>query len=159
VKIHHIRFSGAILERGFWLYIWRIQSDTRTFFYVGRTGDSSSKYAASPFSRLGQHLDVRQTATANMLLRHVRKMGLDPLACNYELIALGPLFPEQPTLDLHREIRDRIASIEAELASYLRAKGLEVVGNHLTTNIADPRLFAEVQRAFDAALVNLTAKQ
>jgi len=129
VKIHHIRFSGAILERGFWLYIWRIQSDTRTFFYVGRTGDSSSKYAASPFSRLGQHLDVRQTATANMLLRHVRKMGLDPLACNYELIALGPLFPEQPTLDLHREIRDRIASIEAELASYLRAKGLEVVGN------------------------------
>jgi len=129
VKIHHIRFSGAILERGFWLYIWRIQSDTRTFFYVGRTGDSSSKYAASPFSRLGQHLDVRQTTTANMLLRHVRKMGLDPLACNYELIALGPLFPEQPTLDLHREIRDRIASIEAELASYLRAKGLEVVGN------------------------------
>ena len=159
MKIHHIRFSGAILERGFWLYIWRIQSDTRTFFYVGRTGDSSSKYAASPFSRLGQHLDVRQTATANMLLRHVRKMGLDPLACNYELIALGPLFPEQPTLDLHREIRDRIASIEAELASYLRAKGLEVVGNHLTTNIADPRLFAEVLRAFDAALVNLTAKQ
>ena len=156
MKVHHISFSGAILERGFWLYVWRIQSGARVFFYVGRTGDSSSRFAASPFSRLSQHLDVRQNATANMLLRHVRKMGLDPLACKFDLIALGPLFPEQPTLELHREFRDLIAPVEAELATYLRSKGLEVVGNHTTDTVADSQLLAKVKSAFDEALVGYT---
>jgi len=156
MRVHHISFPGAILERGFWLYVWRIQSGARVFFYVGRTGDSSSKFAASPFSRLSQHLDVRQNAAANMLLRHVRRMGLDPLACKFDLIALGPLFPEQPTLELHREFRDRMAPLEAELATYLRSKGLEVVGNHRTNTVADTQLLAEVQSAFDEALAVYT---
>ena len=76
MRLPHLKFSGAILERGFWLYAWRIENGSREFFYVGRTGDSSSQYAASPFSRLGQHLDIRPNATANMLLRHVRRLKL-----------------------------------------------------------------------------------
>jgi len=156
MRVHHISFPGAILERGFWLYVWRIQSGARVFFYVGRTGDSSSKFAASPFSRLSQHLDVRQNAAANMLLRHVRRMGLDPLACKFDLIALGPLFPEQPTLELHREFRDRIAPVEAELATYLRSKGLDVVGKHTTDTVPDSQLLVKVKSAFDEALAGYT---
>lgn len=49
-------------------------------------------------------------ATANMLMRHVKNLGLDPLACTFELHAYGPLFPEQPTLEFHRQYRDRVAA-------------------------------------------------
>ena len=153
MMLHRIRFSGGILERGFWLYVWRIECHDRMFFYVGRTGDRSSKFAASPFSRLSQHLDVRKTAAANMLMRHVRRLKLDPLACVFELLALGPLFPEQSTLELHRMYRDRIAPLEAALAAHLCSKGLEVVGNHSAKGAVDQQLLAEVPCAFGEALV------
>ena len=155
MKIHHINFTGAILERGFWLYVWRIQSGVQVFFYVGRTGDSSSRFAASPFSRLSQHLDVRHKAKANMLLRHIREMGLDPLACKFDLIALGPLFPEQSTLEFHRKFRDRIAPLEAALSTHLRSKDLTVVGKHSSNTSADPRLLAKVKSLFDKTLLSL----
>jgi hypothetical protein len=152
MHFHKLRFSGAILERGFWLYAWRIECHKEVFFYVGRTADSSSQYAASPFSRLGQHLNVRPNTKANMLLRHVRRLGLDPLQCSFELLAFGPIFSEQPTLELHRKYRDRIAPLESALAEFLRAKGCEVVGNHGSKRKADPELLAKVQNAFKATL-------
>ena len=130
MRLHRLKFTGAILERGFWLYAWRILSGEREFFYVGRTGDSSSRFAASPFSRLSQHLDVRPKASANMLLRHVRRLKLDPLACKFEFLAFGPIFCEQTSLELHRQYRDRAARLERAFAAYLRSTGREVVGSH-----------------------------
>jgi hypothetical protein len=153
MRLHQVQFTGAIFERGFWLYAWRVQCGARACFYVGRTGDSSSQYAASPFSRLNQHLDLRPKAAANMLLRHVRTLKLDPLACSYELLALGPVFPEQSTLELHRKFRDRIAPLETALADFIRSRGHEVVGKHGPKGKPDPKLVAELQREFDAALV------
>ncbi len=153
MQLHHLKFSGAILERGFWLYAWRIRCGDREFFYVGRTGDSSSKYAASPFLRLSQHLDVRPKAAANMLLRHVRALKLDPLTCTYELLAFGPIFPEQTTLELHRKFRDQIAPLETALAAFLRSGGHEVVGTHGSKGEPDPQLVAEVRRVFDDAFI------
>ena len=50
-------FSGSLLQRGFWLYVWQVTTaDGREVLYVGRTGDSSSPHAQSPFNRLSQHL-------------------------------------------------------------------------------------------------------
>src|SRR5262249_37403040 len=109
VRAIRVRFGGAILERGFWLYVWRVRCRKHVFYYVGRTGDSSSRYAASPFSRVGQHLDIRPRATANMLLRHIRSRRLDARQCSYELLAVGPLFPEQSNLVDHRRHRDIVA--------------------------------------------------
>jgi hypothetical protein len=152
MQLHKLGFSGAILERGFWLYSWCIRCGAREVFYVGRTGDSSSHNAASPFSRLSQHLDMRPKATANMLLRHVKNLGLDPLACTFELHAFGPMFPEQPTLELHRQYRDRVASLETALADYLRSTGREVVGSHGTKGKVDHILYAEIERAFSEAM-------
>ncbi len=152
MHLHQLKFSGATLERGFWPYTWRIENESREFFYVGRTGDSSSKYAASPFSRLGQHLDVRPNAKANMLLRHVRRLGIDPLACTFELLAFGPLFPEQTTPELHRQYRDRIAPLESALAEILRSTGREVIGSHGSKVKPDPTLVAGVKRVFNSAL-------
>lgn len=151
MTLHRISFSGAILERGFWLYVWRICSGTNEFYYVGRTGDSSSQFASSPFSRLGQHLDIRPSAKANTLLRHVRAQGFEPLDCSFELQAYGPLFPEQPSLELHRTYRDQIAPLETVLAELLRTMGLKVVGVHGKPRSAAPELKLEVERVFREA--------
>jgi hypothetical protein len=152
MSLHRLKFAGAILERGFWLYAWRVISGKREFFYVGRTGDSSSRFAASPFSRLSQHLDVRSKANANMLLRHVWRLKLDPLACKFELFAFGPIFGEQATLELHRQYRDRAARLESAFAAYLRSTGKEVVGSHSSMGEPEPELFVKVKRALGSAL-------
>ena len=55
-------FEGEVLQRGFWLYVWKIAYDQETYLYIGRTGDSSSPNASSPFNRIGQHLDFRENA-------------------------------------------------------------------------------------------------
>ncbi len=55
LKTHYMKFDGALLERGFWLYVWEITGDSSHHVYVGRTGDSSSPHAQSPFKRIGQH--------------------------------------------------------------------------------------------------------
>ncbi|MDM8000377.1 MAG: hypothetical protein QUS33_10335 [Dehalococcoidia bacterium] len=83
MRIHDLQFDGHLLERGFWLYIWRIEHKGKVVLYVGRTGDSSSRYASSPFSRLGRHLDIRPSAKANTLLRNIRKANFEPAACRY----------------------------------------------------------------------------
>lgn len=145
MKLHHLSFSGALLERGFWLYIWCVTHKNECVLYVGRTGDSSSKYAASPFNRLGQHLDVRPSATANMLLRNIRPLGFEPVNCGFEFTSIGPLFPEQSTLAKHRKYRDIIAPLEAALAKYLEQKGYRVIGTHPKPRTIDKNLFAKIK--------------
>ena len=48
-----LMLDGKLLKRGFWVYVWKIiTKDDQVFYYVGRTGDSSSCNAALPFSRM-----------------------------------------------------------------------------------------------------------
>lgn len=148
MKVHRISFDGRLLERGFWLYAWLLKRGADKAVYVGRTGDSSSQFAASPFSRLGQHLDVRPSATANMLLRQVRKLGWDPLECQYELVAFGPIFPEQADLVQHRSKRDIIAPLETELAQLFKNEGFNVIGSHGKHRATDELLLTQVRDAF-----------
>jgi hypothetical protein len=118
---------------------------------VGRTGDSSSKFASSPFSRLGHHLDIGPNAKSNTLLQHVRDQGFDPLDCTFELQAYGPLFPEQSTLEMHRIFRDQIAPLETVLAELLKTMDFKVVGVHGKPRITSPKLRLEVERVFREA--------
>lgn len=137
-------FSGRILERGFWLYVWRIAETTRTVWYVGRTGDSSSANAASPFGRLSQHLDLRPSATASMLANNLRIAGIQPVDCEYKLLAVGPLFPEQDTFDDHKPYRDIVGLLEAELAFNMSQQNLAIIGSHPKRGNYDRVLFDEV---------------
>lgn len=130
LPICRLKFDGRILERGFWLYVWRIISSRCTVLYVGRTGDSSSNFASSPFVRIGRHLDLRPNAKSNSLVRHLKEKGLDPTECHFEFVAFGPLFPEQKTTDQHRRFRDRTGALETLLAKELRDRGYEVIGKH-----------------------------
>lgn len=96
---------------------------------------------------------MRSTATANMLLRHIRRLGLDPEMCDYELLAFGPLFPEQTTLDLHRERRDIIAPLERALVELFRMRGHTVVGKHGRAGTPDTALLMKVKRAFNSVVL------
>lgn len=155
MKCHALTFTGKLIERGFWLYVWHVTCAGKAIVYVGRTGDSSSRFAASPFNRLGQHLDVRESASANMLLRHMRSKGMEPTAATYRMVAVGPVFPEQDSLDLHRRHRNVVAPMEAALARHMRSLGYDVVGNTNSKHPLNQTLFNLVLRKFGPALGEL----
>ncbi len=141
MKSYELSFTGKILERGFWIYVWRIRQGKQTVWYVGRTGDSSSPNAASPFGRLIQHLDLRPSAQASMLANNLRNAGFEPERCEYKLLSLGPLFEEQASFEEHKPYRDIVALLEAELAYNIGQHDLEVLGSHPKRGSYDKKLF------------------
>ena len=148
-KLHKINFDGALLERGFWLYVWKITYGNNVCFYVGRTGDASSPNASSPFRRMGMHFDLKPHATANCIIKQLRRKRIDPANCSYSLLAYGPIFPEQKNMNDHKLYRDRVAALEAELAHSIKNElGYEVMGEHPKRKPFDNSLFAELWGRF-----------
>lgn len=120
------------------------QLPDRIVFYVGRTGDSSSQFAASPFLRIGRHLDFRSTAKANSLAKHLKAQGIVPARCTFEMVALGPFFQEQKSLELHRRYRDQIAAVESYVAQRFESAGYKPLGDTKSRKTCPPEL---LQRA------------
>jgi hypothetical protein len=143
IDVCRMEFSGKLLKRGFWLYIWDIKGDKR-HLYVGRTGDSSSANASSPFRRIGQHLDTRLNAKGNALGKRLKEAGINPETCTFEMIALGPIFEEQETKPAHNPLRDKTAALERALAEELKQRGYEVLGVHQSVGEPDPDLLQQV---------------
>jgi hypothetical protein len=152
MKAYAMTFEGALLERGFWLYVWRVTDTARTVLYVGRTGDSSSPNASSPFKRIGRHLEVGANAKGNALGRQLRRAGLDAACCRFEMVAIGPVFPEQTEMAQHVVFRDQVAALERALADHLRARGYTVLGSHPNARPCDQGLFEQVRRVVDERL-------
>ena len=155
LRSYSMSFHGELLERGFWLYVWDIRTGTERHLYVGRTGDSSSPNAASPFQRIGQHLDPRDKAKGNSLARQLKRVAADPSACSFEMVAVGPLFPEQQTFDNHKPFRDRVGALENALAKRLHDRGYNVIGTHSSTQSPEPQLWQEVCRIIDNKFPNV----
>lgn len=130
VDSYDMSFSGMVLERGFWLYVWRIDCNDKLFFYVGRTGDSSSPYASSPFNRIGQHLDFRPNAKGNSLAKRLNEAGVNPKDSEFQMLAMGPFFEEQDNFEQHKPKRDFMATLEVEAAEHLKSLGYTVLGKH-----------------------------
>ncbi|MBC8441528.1 MAG: hypothetical protein H8D87_17805 [Deltaproteobacteria bacterium] len=127
---YQMSFSGQVLERGFWLYVWKIKFENCLYFYVGRTGDSSSAHASSPFNRIGQHLDFRKNAKGNSLARRLKASAINPYKSKFDMLALGPFFCEQDTFEKHKPFRDHMATIEYEVANVLKENNFNVLGIH-----------------------------
>jgi hypothetical protein len=125
-----VNFSGQILERSFWIYTWRIDAPGQMYLYVGRTGDTSSINAASPYRRLSQHLNDRKNSRSNALHRRLVQRELLPTNCKFRFSAVGPLWPEEDTREAHNRTRDRAAALERAVADYFVANGYEVLGQH-----------------------------
>jgi hypothetical protein len=96
-----------MLRRGFWLYVWVIRlRGNRTVHYVGRTGDSSSGYAQSPFGRISGHLG--SNINANALRRNLQAHGIEFDKCvGLEVVAHGPLYEEATNITEHKAPRDK----------------------------------------------------
>lgn len=153
LSLHTVEFAGGLLKRGFWIYVWRIRSDEESFVYIGRTGDSSSVNAASPFNRIGQHLDLRENSKSNALTRNLRKASIDPVRCRYEFFAVGPIFPEAPDRGQHEPLRDKVAAVEAAVAVEL-GRSYTVLGKHGSRKPLDPGLLRAVLAALPDELLS-----
>lgn len=125
-----MKFDGHLLNRGFWIYVWQIQGPLSHHVYVGRTGDSSSPHASSPFKRIGQHLDPNPNAKGNALSKQLRRAGVRYEECTFEMVAIGPLYPEQADFEAHKPIRDQMAVLERAIADELRQRGYVILGTH-----------------------------
>lgn len=154
--LHEMTFDGDLLQRGFWLYVWEISPpEGRALYYVGRTGDSSSTNAQSPFNRMSQHLGFSKNS--NMLRRHLIQYGVEPEVCRFHLIALGPLEQESTaeSRDEHDERRDMTAALEKALAEALLAAGCNLMNRVVSRKPLDPVRFEQVRNAFATAFPQL----
>ncbi len=146
-----VTLDGAMLRRGFWLYVWEITTpDGKEVLYVGRTGDNSSPYAQSLFNRLGQNLGA--LANASMVRNNLEKRGIDPARCQFRMVGHGPIFNEVPNKDFaaHKPIRDKVGAIEKKLAEDLVAVGYDVMNQVRWNTPLDPELYEPVRAAFAA---------
>ncbi|MBI2898586.1 MAG: hypothetical protein HYY17_00205 [Planctomycetes bacterium] len=142
-----LTLPGPMLERGFWLYVWRTETPEGEYLYVGRTGDNSSPNATPPYQRMGQHLG--HAKTQNALRQHLERHGIAPERCTqFHLIAHGPLFPEAADMAAHVGPRDVVAALEKALADNLLASGYRVLNTVNCRKILDPKLWSEVRAAF-----------
>jgi hypothetical protein len=134
---YRLAFDGAILARGFWIYVWKIQHAGEIAVYVGRTGDSSSPNASSPFRRAGQHLDLKIGAKGNSLLRAIEGLGWKAQCCRFEQISLGPFFSEQNSMESHTPYRDRVAAIEFAVSQVVGSEFC-LIGTHGSSHAVHP---------------------
>ena len=160
-----ISFSSSVLERGFWLYVWRIDTPKGGMLYVGRTGDESSPHASPPFVRMSQHLGKRKES--NALRRNLVNSGVEPENCGqFELICHGPIFPEvQKTgnetraelMEKHKPYRDQTAAMEKALADALVVAGYNVLNPVNCRRKYDPEIWAQVKSEFAKEFPRLSA--
>lgn len=142
-----LSFDGSLLRRGFWIYVWQVMAPgDRELYYVGRTGDSSSRYAQSPFNRMGQHLG--SVENSNMLRKRLVERDIEPNECQFRLVARGPILKEAEDLERHRAPRDTVAGIEKALAEAMAAVGYDVMNIVRSRKPLDRLMFAEVLAAF-----------
>lgn len=154
--LHRLTLPGAMLERGFWLYVWDIRVGDRRLLYVGRTGDESSPHASAPYDRFGQHLG--RNKNANALRRNLAARGIELAHVgHYDFHVFGPIHPEAADMDSHRPLRDQLAALEKKLADSLSAAGYEVLNKVSCRRPLDPQLWAEAQAAFQDAFPALQA--
>lgn len=143
LRVSRATFDGLILKRGFWLYVVEIvTSSGRHVVYVGRTGDTSSPFAASLFTRMTGHLSDRKSAKANSLLKRMIEQDLACEDCSYRFVGIGPVFDQQTSMEAHKPLRDQMAGLERAVADHLRQRGYAVLGDHPKPRKVEAELLA-----------------
>jgi hypothetical protein len=152
---YKMSFQGEILKRGFWLYVWQINSE-RKYLYIGQTGDSSSPFASSAFIRAARHLDLKDTAKSNSLFRKLKTADIDYLNCQFEMLAIGPIDEEQQAMPEHSPLAAKIRALEGALANELKNRGYEILSTHHKIKNLDDVLFRKVLIAIERDLPRLS---
>ena len=142
---HAVQFDGSLLCEGFWIYVIRIEHNKKCYYYVGRTGDSSSPSAGSPFSRLASHFSHKKNNRSSYLKAHFLKHKINLEASRYTLWAYGPIFKKATDWKMHKLRRNTTALIEAELAEYMRTSlELTVIGSYPRRGKYNMQLFKKI---------------
>lgn len=129
MKTYELKINGNIMKRGFWIYSYKIfDKNNNIFFYIGRTGDSSSLNASSPFNRMLNHFGNNRHS--NSLKRNLVKHNIDINECSFVLNCFGPFFEEANNKEEHYLKRDYTSSIEIQVANLLNNNGYKVIGTH-----------------------------
>jgi hypothetical protein len=151
--LYSASFDGALLSRGFYLYVWEITTpDGHSLHYVGKTGDKASRVSQSPFNRLSNHLGGNKNN--NALKRHLAQKKIDPERCQFRFHAYGPLFADG-SKQAHGEFCDVTSGLEKGLAEAMNEAGYEVINKvHCRTPI-DVELCQAARNAFAAQFTNL----
>lgn len=155
-KTHLVDLPPQVLQRGFWLYVWRVTIGRKRLLYVGRTGDNSSANATSPYQRMGQHLGAIRTQ--NALRQHLKKLGHEPGDCKkLEFICYGPIHPEVMKGDMaaHLPLRNAVGALEKQLALALAAGKYKVMNKVSWRHDYDPKAWRKVVKAFEPHFPNL----
>lgn len=161
--IHTLTLPGPMLQRGFWLYVWRIENPKGEMLYVGRTGDNSSPNATAPYTRMGQHLG--KVRSQNALRKHLEKRGINPQSCtNFHLVSYGPIFPEvekkeglsrNELMACHMPLRNIVGALEKALADSLAVAGYDVLNTVKWKHPLDQEDWKPVHAAFSEHFPNL----
>jgi hypothetical protein len=156
MNIHELQFDGGMLQRGFWLYVWEITPPSREpLYYVGRTGDSSSTNAQSPFNRMGQHFGFAENSS--MVRNHLSGRSIRPEDCHFKLVALGPIESESIAVDRaeHDKRRDTVAAMEKALAIAMTDAGYCVMNDVKSRKVLNQAIFSLVLEHFSKYLPKL----
>ncbi len=154
---HCLTLPGAMLRRGFWLYVWRVEdADGNEWLYVGRTGDNSSPHASAPYTRMGQHLGTAKNQ--NALRARLKDQGIEAEECRaFHLVSHGPLHAEVEHTDgadratlmaAHIPLRDEVGAYERDLEVALRQAGYRLLNRVNCKWAGDPGRWAEIKQAF-----------
>ena len=159
---HILTLPGPMLRRGFWLYVWRVETPMGELLYVGRTGDNSSPHATAPYTRMGQHLG--SIANQNALRKYLEKLGVPIELCTFHLVSHGPLYNEvlksdgatrEALMAAHKPLRDIVGAMEKALAEDLSAAGYAVLNPVHCKWPLDLALYAPVRSAFAECFAGL----
>jgi len=152
---YNASFDGALLSRGFWLYVWEIvASDGRTVHYVGKTGDKASRVSQSPFNRLSNHLGGNKHS--NALKRHLAQKQINPERCQFCFHAYGPLFADN-SKQTHGELCDVTSGLEKALANAMAEAGYEVINKVHCRTPLDVEAFSALRAAFASHFEKLSS--
>lgn len=148
-----LSFDGAMLSRGFWLYVWEITLENgSTVHYVGKTGDKASGARQSPLNRAFNHLGFN--VNNNALRRHLETARIDPEKCQFRFQAYGPVF-DDTTQKAHGELCDIMSGLEKALAGAMSTAGYAVL-NHVSSRMSvNKEQFAKVREAFSVSFPRL----
>lgn len=152
MRLHKLQFDGEVLRRGFWLYVWEIITPSGPcLHYVGRTGDSSSTNAQSPFNRMSQHLGFNKRS--NVLRKYLTMREVLSEECQFRLVSLGPIEEESNDTDRaeHDRRRDAVAAMESALALAMKEAGYFVMNDITSRKNLDMERFRDVVRQFACA--------
>lgn len=145
-SLQSLEFSGSLLKRGFWLYVWEIDcGGGRKVHYVGKTGDKSSGVSQSAFDRLSKHLGSNKHN--NALRRHLAAHSVDAEQCHFRFWSLGPLHFGEITSS-HATLCDTTSALECALAREMREAGYTVLNEVKCRQSLDEHMFGQVRQIF-----------